>query len=956
MSRAPAQPNIIIQGIPEVENILSYDVFAEQQALRQKLEKVEKAGGWSPRHGIKQYNEYASKKKHANGSDTSSQRNGLHGVKQYNDYASMQKHSNGSNPSPRSGFGSYICGAQQYEVGGTSGSGYPATRYSNYNQVNRSAPTSPSSRPVLLRGATQYNCRSSEDSAQHTIGTFVSGADTILEEDVLEDILQARFLDLSVMSLNVNHFASWPKDPDVAYNKLVSIVEANPPPDIICIQEGLCGRDVFQELGYNLVQSSRSCSQTLSQALYNDADILSDIDESYRQRYVVNEIYMRGDGSTKMNWEIVERGTEQISSEEPLAVRSVAWVQLRHVSTLDGPFVYVFNTQLSGNAIEEQLFSTAVIARARAEQVETALSAMQSKAGIKDLVIFAGDLGVNTGADKDAYEPSHFAVLAERGWTPVYGLDQVGPTSKSGHLVDHMITNRTTPATVKVFATTNQDGELPVTDTPLSDHNAVKATFSIRYEASEADRLATELDRRAMEADGRTTVSPDAVHFFIGDDVEQQMVESDLDKFKRSMFPLTVRPDPNDNSYVAECARAQCDYQDLTAETAMEQQAMDDMTSDLSEQMLELRRECAEQIRGNNDISQLMRNAHSVITAVNEDFLEKSAALYDELEDAESRTQTREMEMNAEISDVKNRILEAEQQLEDMETGRYALRRHMESIDESLEGFRKDIEEERKMTREIKEVGDKNFRERSEKDAELKRSLQKELQIIDDEFQVLSASEQELSRLEGEVREKDPQLAETEASVEKECSEFKVRVDAWRAECAEKQEEFTNNEERINSQLAEVQEFQTNRPIFEEMVQKSYEKLRQYQDDKQMITREIADLEQQLLMIRENTKEYESRHLEFKGKGKGKGKLSAEELQSELAGLVEQIKAEEARRYDLCELDTSPPRGGLCACFFPPRRSRPAPPPPAPLPPPAPPAAPKKDLRVEASRPEDDWM
>jgi len=552
---------------------------------------------------------------------------------------------------------------------------------------------------------------------------------------------------------------------------------------------------------------------------------------------------------------------------------------------------------------------------------------MHEKAGPRDLIIFSGELGIHDEENEQFGESSHFALLAARGWKFIYGQAQVGPTSSLGHLVDHMATNRATPAQVKVFATTNQASELPVTHTPLSDHNAVKATFSIRFEATEADR--------------RSNVSPDAQHFFIGDADQQiqQIIasekiveefafsakkEDEIDTFKRRMFPLTVRPDPRDTSYVAECARAQCDYQDLVSETAMEQQAMDDMTTDLSGKMLELRKECSEQIRGNNNISQLMQNAHAVITAINDDWVIKCNNLHDELKDAEVRTQTSEMEVNAEIYDVKSRIFEAEQQLEDMDAGRDALSRHLDSIDESIDGFRKDIEEEKKMTREIKEVGDKNWRERSEKYAKDAEHLQQELKVIDDELQrILAGSEVEFARLEGELKEKDLQLAETDACAEREFSEFKARCETWKVECAEKQGEFASNEAKIASQLEEVREFEANRHFFEETMKLSHERHEQLQDESRVAARQIADLEQELVMIRDSTKECERHLQEYKGKSRSKvdkdaANQAAEELQNKLWDLDRRIAAEEQRNQELAsELDAAPPRGGLCACFFP---------------------------------------
>eukprot|EP00931_Biecheleriopsis_adriatica_P018052 TRINITY_DN12738_c0_g1_i2.p1 TRINITY_DN12738_c0_g1~~TRINITY_DN12738_c0_g1_i2.p1 ORF type:complete len:225 (-),score=56.23 TRINITY_DN12738_c0_g1_i2:18-692(-) len=79
------------------------------------------------------------------------------------------------------------------------------------------------------------------------------------------------------------------------------------------------------------------------------------------------------------------------------------------------------------------------------------------------------------------YMTAPFAELRRQGWELAYQEADVGPTSAFGHLVDHMaVSDARKPVRVERLLTTNQGFGSKAnrdTDIPITDHNAVTATF-----------------------------------------------------------------------------------------------------------------------------------------------------------------------------------------------------------------------------------------------------------------------------------------------------------------------------------------------------------------------------------------------------------------------------------------------------------------------------------------------
>mmetsp|Transcript_87707 Transcript_87707/g.168217 ORF Transcript_87707/g.168217 Transcript_87707/m.168217 type:complete len:408 (+) Transcript_87707:98-1321(+) len=337
---------------------------------------------------------------------------------------------------------------------------------------------------------------------------------------------------LVVMTLNLQYFASFPKDAQAAKARLQEALGGACPPDVICVQEGLEHRDILSELGFELVVCTGrdGVAQSVSDMVYADDQALRGCDPADHQMLLCNQIYVR----QELSWSVADCGVEQISSDlhltgcagrshGKLAVRSMAWLKLRSAT---GPFVYIMCTHITGGRFEDQYFAQQ-LSNERRLQTKRALNFFhkQVKPSSDDIGILVGDFNATTeysedgpmhgyfkaaianspGVKADAlaaglqdeqeieelfktYMVSPFTAIEEHGWTLAYDQTQVGPTSGFGHLVDHMATSR--PLEVvsaePVHFTNQKFGNKPKDTTlPLTDHNAVKTVFLISEAAIE---------------------------------------------------------------------------------------------------------------------------------------------------------------------------------------------------------------------------------------------------------------------------------------------------------------------------------------------------------------------------------------------------------------------------------------------------------------------------------------
>lgn len=286
------------------------------------------------------------------------------------------------------------------------------------------------------------------------------------------------------MIFNLQYLASFPQDPNVARRRLLEITGGKRP-DVIAVQEALEGIDLLAEVGYTKLISSAVKAVALREALYGDENALEAVPSVAHDSLMVNELYLNAD----CHWEVLATGVEQISSsrmvsiggntEVPLAPRSVVWVKLGLGS--EGPAVFVMNTQLSGSRIEDELLLPH-LADERSGQVARVVELFQQHSAEEDVGLLLGDFGAVSGplsveAPEAAKAP--LVRLEALGWSLAYDQSVVPASCFLGYLSDFMVTSRKVqPLSVEAMSTANIIGEAQL-DAPLSDHQAVKAVFSI---------------------------------------------------------------------------------------------------------------------------------------------------------------------------------------------------------------------------------------------------------------------------------------------------------------------------------------------------------------------------------------------------------------------------------------------------------------------------------------------
>ena len=345
-----------------------------------------------------------------------------------------------------------------------------------------------------------------------------------------------RDLILTVMTFNAKHYSRYPaavcemsEDAGVAEEaqarlrkareKIEEMTSAEPPPDVVCIQNGVAGAPMRMEWPrYRRLEAHLEgrAGGTVRDAVYGSAEELEGVGEESRDDLVVHEFLVREKGK----WQVMDSGVSLLSDDcaleaGRLAVRSCAWVKLQ--PRMGGPSVYVLSTELTGGPLEDLHFLR--LGDQRGRQAERAAELLSAKLGdsAQDCGILVGGLGVGSPGDDaarlrehalrlrshpqvqadarrlrlspesvqerfEAYASRPFEVLRGKGWHFVYGYSEVGPTSKQGDLVDHMaVSKQLRFDSAQVFFTTNQEGQIGEDcELPLSDHNAVKCSFHVQ--------------------------------------------------------------------------------------------------------------------------------------------------------------------------------------------------------------------------------------------------------------------------------------------------------------------------------------------------------------------------------------------------------------------------------------------------------------------------------------------
>mmetsp|Transcript_80024 Transcript_80024/g.141210 ORF Transcript_80024/g.141210 Transcript_80024/m.141210 type:complete len:365 (+) Transcript_80024:55-1149(+) len=341
--------------------------------------------------------------------------------------------------------------------------------------------------------------------------------------------------ELVLMTLNLQYFSSYPKGAEgiaQAQQKLLTATSGPNPPDVICVQEGLQGRDILSTVGYDLAICSgeEGVAQSVCDMVYGDVPTLAACEPETHQMLLCNQVYVRK-GS---RWTVADKGAMQISSDlqlagssgraqGKLAVRSMVWVKLSG-EAFEGPAVYVMCTHISGGRFEDSYF-VQQLANERQKQPARIMTFFEEHRSPGDAGILVGDfnstgdydfiggamhayfkaaIANSPGVKADAaaasldenkleelfkdYMVSPFMAILGHEWSFAYGKE-VGITSGFGHLIDHMaMSGPLQVLEAEVIYLTNQKfSNQQDTDLVLTDHNSIKTRFSVGQKLWQAE-------------------------------------------------------------------------------------------------------------------------------------------------------------------------------------------------------------------------------------------------------------------------------------------------------------------------------------------------------------------------------------------------------------------------------------------------------------------------------------
>mmetsp|Transcript_84453 Transcript_84453/g.149428 ORF Transcript_84453/g.149428 Transcript_84453/m.149428 type:complete len:888 (+) Transcript_84453:78-2741(+) len=750
-------------------------------------------------------------------------------------------------------------------------------------------------------------------------------------DECLEGMLSLRDAvqhDLTIVTMNLRRYAHFPRDLQVGSSTLYRLL-GKPLPDVICVQEGLEGIDVLAEAGYKRIASSVLRAQALRDSAYGNAAELEAVSGALHGRLLVNELYMRMEGSS---WEAIDSGAAQISSDLmldlggddglpssgvswPLATRSAVWTKLRHRERPAGPFAFVLNVQFSGNSMEDRFFA-GPLAEERKLQAERLLDLFGSRIGVSsdDLGLLVGDFAAAAPEDSgslplrvpsdtssfgfapdellaryQAYLAGPFSVLQQHGWKMAYSQAKVGPTSPNNQLVDYMATNRAAPVKSQVLFASGRVSR--PTEAPLSDHNFVKASVRVRFpEVQPANHavVSKAVRQRRMEAMARGLNSSPWLN--------------------NGAMAAAIKAGANRRM------RLRCEHEDLAREHRCERAAAEELQEELSSEMRALRDQCQEQGQTVGMLTQRLADARGAVQAQLHGVATERAALGGELMSEESQRNALEAARLNEESEAACRVEAADQQLASMMAVRDSLQAQLRASLKVQDELRSHIGAERKGREELEVAGERElvaWHEHNSKETE----------------QIGPLSEQ----LKG-VREAQHKLRcylKAEASL---CQSEMLALRERTEETEEETQAYVDNARRCAAALGASA---CEQPHLQEEAAQAMEVANGHEQELESATRRTKDLEEQLRLLKEEVVQCRQDDLALR-------------LREERDSIVEEVQQEACRKEDLMdELDQLRRSRGLFGCLFPapprsPHHSAPLPPPaaaPPRQPPPQRPAA-----------------
>lgn len=633
-------------------------------------------------------------------------------------------------------------------------------------------------------------------------------------------------VDLALMSVNLRHFSTYPRDAEAGQRLLHRIAAAAPVPDIVCVQEGLEGVDVLAGIGYDRVVSSAPRARPLRDMVYGRDRDLEFVDAGLLDRLLVNEIYIRKEGS---EWEAVDCGVAQLSSElmlppsfdagaaGQLAVRSVVWVKLRHrqQGSRGGPaFTYVFNTQLTGGPVEDRFFA-GPLRDERRLQLERLVGLFNSRAGRDDQAVLVGDFkvpvedpllpggvaadAVGTGLGREelarrfqAYSQAPLATLKACGWLLASG--------RAGRLCGHVATSRHLASAARVLVGQQCCPPPPAHTQELAlwESSFKVALKVVGGEVGHEVRGPSPQPARPMSAVSETSATSATIPEPVGSRVSATTLSQaqsirHIKAWLASTAPVGVE---------ARSQQLRSEHQELTRECNAEVQASEAMQASLSSEMRELRDQCHEQGQMVTALTQRLAEARNAVTAELQSAAAVRSALSAELTSEEAQRRAVEASRLNEESEVLGRVEAAEQQLARMSLARGSMEDQLRVSVVEQGSLRAHIAHERGDRSEQEALGEQKLSELSEHGAEAadgRSAASRELLRLEQESE--RNARDEIALL-AQLKEVQALKKRTRCSLQAEAAAWQTEGERLRERMAEADEEQRRSSESLNRCLA----------------------------------------------------------------------------------------------------------------------------------------------------------
>jgi len=289
-----------------------------------------------------------------------------------------------------------------------------------------------------------------------------------------------------------------------------------------------------------------------------------------------------------------------------------------------------------------------------------------------------------------------------------------------------------------------------------------------------------------------------------------------------------------------------------------------------------------------------------------------------------------EVEFHAEEQEAEAQVAQCNRQLENMREARKFLGRHRISMETIKDMMITDIEDEKRMTSQLEEAGERHMLEWSEQQHEIRGELEEALAAHRSERKQWEDDVHgELESLKAVRRDLDTEEAQLEEHLQRAHAELSKEATELSLECEEKSAELKELDSQIEEAQAKCQRFEEDWPVIQQHVSQSSMDKQTQQLEKDALQEEIARLKQECIDSKERTARLKKEESEQSAAHRREIHPSEDvslahlnDLKKKSQEYDDKIQEESDRRYDLIkDLEDLQNRKGLFSCLFPPAKS-----------------------------------